>query len=85
MRESGLVYTIVRPGGLTDGPGGIYLLEAGQGDQISGMICREDVARVCLEALELPAARNVTFEIIQTPQKGQVIWAELFNGLNPGS
>ena len=64
LRSSGLVYTIVRPGGLMDAPGGATALQFDQGDRITGRISRADVAEVVLQALERDSARNVTFEII---------------------
>ena len=83
LRESGLVYTIIRPGGLTDEAGGQHLLQLGLGDRTSGMISRADVARTCIEVLEYPSTKNATFEIIQNAQTGTVNWAELFAYITP--
>jgi len=64
LRASGLNYTIVRPGGLWDKPGGELGILVVQGDKImQAMISREDVATVIVESLSLDAARNKTFEI----------------------
>lgn len=63
LRASNIPYTIVRPGGLKDAPGG-YGVQFGQGDQISGTISRADTAEVCVQALGCEAAFGKTFEII---------------------
>ncbi|MBZ0284434.1 MAG: SDR family oxidoreductase [Anaerolineae bacterium] len=83
LRESGLVYTIVRPGGLGDVPGGKRALQFDQGDRMSGRISRADVAEICLRALNQPEARQVTFEVIETEGKppDDAEWAALFGGL----
>jgi len=64
VRNSGVVYTIVRPGGLIDKPGGENEVVFDQGDTASGMIPRADVAKVCVAALVYPEARNRTFELV---------------------
>ena len=63
LRESGLDYTIIRPGGLTDeeGTGRIDLAETlGR----RGEIPRDDVARTFAEALEMTNTYHKTFEIL---------------------
>jgi uncharacterized protein YbjT (DUF2867 family) len=83
LRASGLTFTIVRPGGLTNEPGGQAALQFDQGDRISGLISRADVAEVCLQTLHQPNARNVTFEVIQAPGGPVDDWAALFATLRP--
>lgn len=63
IRASGIDYTIIRPGGLTDTPltGNIAFSEGGK---ISGRITREEVARVCVAALTDPALKNRTLEVV---------------------
>jgi uncharacterized protein YbjT (DUF2867 family) len=63
LRESGLDYTIIRPGGLTDeeGTGGI---EAAEHLGRRGEINRDDVARTFAEALDLESTYHKTFEIL---------------------
>ena len=78
LRASGLTYTIVRPGGLTNEPGGQSALVLDQGDRISGMISRADVAEVCIQAWLQPKARNTTFEVVQTQDAPVDDWAALF-------
>jgi uncharacterized protein YbjT (DUF2867 family) len=60
--DSGLIYTIVRPGGLTDDPG-TGLVKAGT-NLGRGEIPREDVAAVLLAVLEAPSGVGKTFELV---------------------
>lgn len=64
VRRSGLGYTVVRPGRLTDDPPSGELLVGEGGDSVSGSIPRADVARVMAAAPFTPEARNRTFEIV---------------------
>lgn len=63
LRSSGVPYTIVRPGGLTDAPAGQAALLVGQGDKTIGRVSRADVAAVAVAALTAPAAAGVTLEL----------------------
>lgn len=91
--QSGLPYTIVRPGRLIDGPFTSYdlntLLKAttggkqgvviGTGDTLTGQTSRIDVAAACVECLTSAAAENKTFELInQGERPTEVDWARLF-------
>jgi uncharacterized protein YbjT (DUF2867 family) len=59
LAESGLSYTIVRPGRLTDGPGtGAVAIGDGRGE-----ISRADVAAVLAEVLDTPGTAGVTFGV----------------------
>lgn len=62
IRESGIPYTIVRPCALTEEPAGADLIFE-QGDNITGKISREEVALICVAALESPYASGKTFEV----------------------
>ncbi|KAI3982408.1 hypothetical protein MKX01_041246 [Papaver californicum] len=62
IRESGIPYTIVRPCALTEEPAGADLIFE-QGDNITGKISREEVARICVAALESPYTCDKTFEV----------------------
>eukprot|EP00257_Ricinus_communis_P018104 XP_015576711.1 uncharacterized protein LOC8275173 [Ricinus communis] len=62
IRESGIPYAIVRPCALTEEPAGADLI-FDQGDNITGKISREEVARICISALESPYAHDKTFEV----------------------
>jgi uncharacterized protein YbjT (DUF2867 family) len=63
LQESGLDYTIIRPGSLTDGEetGGI---EAAEALGRRGEISRSDVARTFTEALEMENTYGKAFEIL---------------------
>jgi uncharacterized protein YbjT (DUF2867 family) len=62
LLESGLSYTIVRPGGLTDDPGtGLVKVDT---DLERSEIPREDVAATLLAVLETPSAIGKTFELV---------------------
>jgi len=60
--ESGLSYTIIRPGGLTDDPG-TGLVKVGT-DLQRGEIPREDVAATLLAVLQTPSTVGKTFELV---------------------
>lgn len=64
IRRSGLGYTIVRPGKLTDDPPTGDVLVGEGGDSVSGSIPRADVARVMATAPFTPDARNRTVEVV---------------------
>ncbi len=64
LRNSGVPYTIVRPGGLTEEPGGDSEIRIFAEDAGEGLIPRADVAAVCVAALDNPAAMNKTFSVI---------------------
>lgn len=64
MKSSGLTYTIIRPGLLTNDPGtGRVNLQ--EKLQTRGKIPREDVASVVVHLLNNPEAKNKTFELIE--------------------
>ncbi|KAF8642537.1 hypothetical protein HU200_067213 [Digitaria exilis] len=65
IRESGIPYTIVRPCALTEEPAGADLI-FDQGDNITGKVSREEVARICVAALASPNAVGKTFEVKST-------------------
>ena len=62
LMASGLEYTIIRPGSLTDGPGtGRVRVSTELGDR--GDVPRDDVAAVIAEVLDGPNTIGVTFEL----------------------
>lgn len=67
IRESGLEYTIFRPGILTGNwvIGDVRVANAGTG--LWGIVSRRDVARMMVAALETPAATARTFEVVRNP------------------
>ena len=62
LRSSGIPYTIIRPCALTEEPGGKALI-FDQGDNIKGKVSREDIAEICVQALEESKYYNLTFEV----------------------
>ncbi|OXY93315.1 SDR family oxidoreductase [Streptomyces diastatochromogenes] len=83
VRDSGLPYTVVRPGWLTDDgtPGAGVRLE--QGDRGDGWVSRASVAEACVRALGSTAATGRTFEIYNEPGPAPADWEPLFHGLTP--
>jgi len=94
--NSGIPYTIIRPGRLTDGPYTSYdlntLLKAtsegklnvifGKGDTISGDTSRIDVAATCVESLFYQNSINKVFEIVNQGDRPTIIdWQNLFSQL----
>ncbi|KAB7706972.1 NAD(P)H-binding protein [Bacillus aerolatus] len=71
LMKSGLNFTIVRPGSLTDEPGTGMIDLAAQFSPVGGTISRDDVAQVLVESLLTKEAEGKTFEIISgsTPIK----------------
>jgi uncharacterized protein YbjT (DUF2867 family) len=63
LRESGLDFTIVRPGMLTDDPG-TGLIEAAPSLGRRGSIPRDDVAAVLLAVLDEPSMIGKTLEVL---------------------
>ncbi|XP_042513381.1 uncharacterized protein At2g34460, chloroplastic [Macadamia integrifolia] len=84
VRKSGLPFTIIRPGRLTDGPYTSYdlntLLKAtagqrravliGQGDKLVGEVSRLVVAEACIQALDIESTQGQTYEINSVEGEG---------------
>jgi uncharacterized protein YbjT (DUF2867 family) len=81
LRASGVPYTIVRPGGLTDKAGGGAGVRFQQGDQGMGSIPRADVAAVVVATLGEADAINRTFEIRTDTSLAPGAWRRDFGGL----
>lgn len=97
--NSGIPYTIIRPGRLIDGPFTSYdlntLLKAttdgklnvvlGKGDQLAGDASRIDVAAACVESLFDPNTANQVFELVNQGTRPPVIdWQKLFSEISAG-
>ena len=85
LRASGVPYTVIRPGGLTNGPGGNLDLVFEQGDTVRAQttITRADLARIAVQALRYPEARNRTFETSAQPGAPVTDWRAKFAALRP--
>lgn len=91
--QSGLPYTIIRPGRLIDGPftssdlntllkastQGKLGVVIGTGDTLNGQTSRIDVAAACVECLRYPVTENKVFELINQGSRSAAIdWEALF-------
>ena len=63
LKNSGLAYSIIRPGPLRDEPGNVRALLFDQGNRITEGISCADVADVLLRSLHDPAACNKSFDV----------------------
>jgi len=83
LRASGVPYTVIRPGGLTDARGGEFMPLLMQGDDLSrqGRIARADVAAIAVAALDRPEVIQKTFEAISSQSVGTPNWTALFEDL----
>ena len=66
LTASGLDWTIVRPGRLTDAPGA-GTVDAARALGRRGEITRDDTALVLLEVLERPGLARVAFDVLEGP------------------
>lgn len=81
LQNSGLTYTIVRPGGLksVDSPEPPVQLVMSQPDTLfEGSIPRLLVAKACVEALFTPAARNKIVEVVAREDAPATSIADLY-------
>lgn len=88
IRTSGLDYTIVHAGILSDAPPGRRRIEIAQDElpmSLRYRISREDVAEVFVHALRHPRTRNTTFDAVWTRGKATGDWDALFSRLVPGT
>jgi uncharacterized protein YbjT (DUF2867 family) len=76
--QSGLTYTIVRPGGLKNQDNSDFLVLSSADTLFDGSIPRQKVAQICVEALYYPEARNKIIETIAKPEAQGKEWRELF-------
>jgi len=81
LRESGLSYAIIRPGGLVESSDGHKSFVIDQGDKILGTISRTTLAEICVCAADYPKNLHVTFEVIESEKDGIQGCGEIFNSL----
>jgi uncharacterized protein YbjT (DUF2867 family) len=84
LRASGLIYTIVRPGGLKNEDNSDPVVMQQADTLFDGSIPRAKVAQVCVEALLQPNARNKTVEIVSREQASLVAFPDLFSSVQSG-
>ncbi|HBB33600.1 MAG TPA: epimerase [Cyanobacteria bacterium UBA8803] len=78
LQNSGLTYTIVRPGGLKNEDSPDPVVMQGADTLFEGSIPRTKVAQVCVEALFQPEARNKIVEVVARSEAADINWQELF-------
>jgi uncharacterized protein YbjT (DUF2867 family) len=78
LQESGLTYTIVRPGGLKNEDNNNPILMSQADSLFEGSIPRQKVAQVCVESLFQASSKNKIVEIISDPQAQVKSWEQLF-------
>jgi uncharacterized protein YbjT (DUF2867 family) len=76
LRASGLGYTILRPGGLSDDPGGQTGLSLDQDPDAFGEITRSDTAMVAIATLGNTAALGKSFNAIADEDAPRDAWRE---------
>ena len=79
LQQSGLTYTIVRPGGLLDREKTGNLVMEPADSLFEGSLPRARVARVCVEALTCDAAQNKIVEIVVREEAPETPLSELFD------
>ena len=78
LANSGLTYTIVRPGGLRNQDSRDPIVMSSPDTLFEGSIPRRKVAQVCVESLFQPAAANKIVEIVSRPDAQGMDWEQLF-------
>lgn len=68
IQNSGLTYTIVRPGGLKNEDNDNSIVMSAPDTLFEGSIPRTKVAEVCIEALTTPSSHNKIVEIVAPPE-----------------
>ncbi|MGK7929432.1 MAG: SDR family oxidoreductase [Spirulina sp.] len=81
LQNSGLTYTIVRPGGLLDTDNNEAIVAAGADTLFSGRIPRLKVAQVAVAALFETASHNKIVEVITEPEARPQDWQQLFSNV----
>ena len=79
--NSGLTYTIVRPGGLRSEGSGNPIVMASADTLFEGGIARGKVAQVCVAALGEPGAENKIVEIVTGAEAEARSFGDLFAGV----
>ncbi|OCR01413.1 epimerase [Oscillatoriales cyanobacterium USR001] len=78
LQKSGLIYTIVRPGGLKNEDNRDAIVMESADQLFDGSIPRIKVAQVCVEALFYPTSRNKVVEIVAKSEAEAKTFEELF-------
>lgn len=78
LRQSGIPFTIVRPGGLKNDNNSEAIVMSSADTLFEGSIPRQKVADVCVESLFSPAAKNKIVEIVTKPDIPSQPFEQLF-------
>lgn len=78
LQNSGLTYTIVRPGGLKNDDNLDSIVMSSADTLFEGIIPRRKVAQVCVMALSQPEAKNKITEIVTQADAPTRSWQDLF-------
>jgi uncharacterized protein YbjT (DUF2867 family) len=78
IQDSGIPYTIVRPGGLKEEDNSDNIVMEGADTLFDGSIPRPKVAQVCVEAVFQSQARSKIVEIVARPEAEAKSWSQLF-------
>ncbi|MEL7501943.1 MAG: SDR family oxidoreductase [Cyanobacteria bacterium J06554_6] len=81
LQRSGVPYTIVRPGGLSNDKAQYPVVMAPADTLFEGSILRDQVAQVCVEALFEPAAKNKIVEVVSRETAESQPMATLFESV----
>ncbi len=81
LQQSGLTYTIVRPGGLKNDDNADAIVMSAADTLFEGSIPRTKVAQVSVEALFSPAAQNKVVEIVAQPTAPVLDLADQFGAI----
>ncbi|MDJ0631972.1 MAG: SDR family oxidoreductase [Xenococcaceae cyanobacterium MO_188.B29] len=81
LQQSGMTYTIVRPGGLKNEDNADRIIMSSADTLFDGSIPRPKVAQVCLESLFQTTAKNKIVEIVASPEAEDKSWSDLFAGV----
>ena len=78
IEQSGIGYTIVRPGGLKEEDNSESIVMSSADTLFDGSIPRQKVARVCVEAAFEPQAKSKIVEIVTRPDAPAKTYPQLF-------
>lgn len=81
IRQSGIDYTIIRPGGLKNDPPSGNIVLTKEDTTFAGSVSRDTVAKVAVESLGIPEASFKVVELISTPDAPSKSIQELFQSL----
>ena len=84
ITQSGIPYTIVRPGGLISEDNDDIIVMTSADTLFEGSIPRRKVAQVCVEALFQPTARHRIVEIVAKPEIPALSMEQLFTSVSAG-